>query len=106
MPAWCANNSISLDSVSFLQLTEGNIILNLNVCKSIRIPTIADSEAYTNARFGQGTGMIFLDDVACNGNENRLIGCTYRSTHNCQHSEDAGAGCRAERMSTFKFWSY
>ena len=51
--------------------------------------------------FGEGTGPIYLDDVGCRGNENRLIDCPRRGwaqtigNHNCLHLEDAGARCRA-----------
>ena len=47
------------------------------------------------ATFGQGSGPIYFDDVACNGNEPRLVDCTHRGTgvHNCGHNEDAGAVC-------------
>lgn len=47
------------------------------------------------AHFGQGTGPIWLDDVACTGTEARLIECGARpiGTHNCNHNEDAGTRC-------------
>ena len=47
------------------------------------------------ATFGQGSGPIYYDDVACNGNEPRLVDCSHSGTgnHNCAHSEDAGAVC-------------
>ena len=45
--------------------------------------------------FGTGIGRIHLDDLQCNGTEERLVNCTHRGTgvHNCGHAEDAGVIC-------------
>ena len=61
----------------------------------IIIFNVAGAIARTNAFFGQGTVPILLDNVACVGTESRLLSCTYSSTHNCVHAEDAGVTCLA-----------
>ena len=50
--------------------------------------------AISSALFGQGSGPIHLDDVACSGSERRLIDCLYTHIDNCVHSKDAGVRCQ------------
>ena len=57
--------------------------------------------AYSNARFGRGTGHILLDNVECTGGESRLLDCynyggvgVYSS--NCGHYDDAGVRCNGK----------
>ncbi|NXL87386.1 DMBT1 protein, partial [Alectura lathami] len=47
------------------------------------------------ARFGLGTGVIWLDDVSCTGTEDALSHCQARpwGMNNCNHREDAGVVC-------------
>ena len=54
--------------------------------------------AYSNARFGTGTGPIYLDDVACSLSDSQLLECSSRPllTHDCDHHADAGAGCEGK----------
>ena len=47
--------------------------------------------------FSSGTGVIWLDNVQCEGNESRLIDCPANQLgfHNCLHSADVGVACSA-----------
>ena len=56
--------------------------------------------AFSSARYGRGTGSIFLDAVGCTGDETRLIDCTRASSVSCfsGHSEDAGVRCQIEGL--------
>ncbi|CAJ0956155.1 unnamed protein product [Ranitomeya imitator] len=63
------------------------------VCRSLGCG--AAMKAWGEAWYGQGTGIIFLDNVKCQGNESSLLQCSYIrwNVHNCDHSEDAGVKC-------------
>ncbi|XP_006803765.2 deleted in malignant brain tumors 1 protein-like [Neolamprologus brichardi] len=49
----------------------------------------------TNTQFGQGTGPIWMDDVACTGREANLPECHHSGfgSHDCSHKEDTGVIC-------------
>ncbi|XP_034450272.1 scavenger receptor cysteine-rich type 1 protein M130 [Hippoglossus hippoglossus] len=65
------------------------------VCRQLNCGTAVS--APQQAHFGKGVGSIWLDDVACLGNETSLTACQHRTfgRHNCRHSEDAGVICSA-----------
>ncbi|KAJ8040995.1 Neurotrypsin [Holothuria leucospilota] len=74
------------------------------VCKELGYP---GAEAYfTLAHFGEGTGVIWLDDVDCSGDENSLNDCKKNSIgyHDCSHSEDAGVTC-TEKSNEYLIYS-
>ncbi|XP_075280248.1 scavenger receptor cysteine-rich domain-containing protein DMBT1-like [Opisthocomus hoazin] len=52
--------------------------------------------AKIDAFFGEGTGDILLDNVACTGNESSLEQCSHSGLgiHDCYHKEDAGVICQ------------
>ena len=52
--------------------------------------------AIGSAGFGQGSGPIWLNSVACTGNETTLDSCGHLGvgiTSNCLHKNDAGVRC-------------
>ncbi|XP_071959278.1 scavenger receptor cysteine-rich domain-containing protein DMBT1-like isoform X1 [Antedon mediterranea] len=65
------------------------------VCNSLSYT--GPSEAFSRAYFGQGSGPILLDNVACVGTETGLNQCPSNriGIHNCGHHEDAGVRCSA-----------
>ncbi|NWI14412.1 DMBT1 protein, partial [Crypturellus soui] len=50
---------------------------------------------HDSALFGEGTGPVLLDELACTGDEESLTQCPHQGlgVHNCRHKEDAGIVC-------------
>ena len=63
------------------------------VCRQLGFPDAVSAPRF--ARYGQGTGPIWLDDVSCLGTEPDLFACGHIGigNHNCRHSEDSSAEC-------------
>ncbi|CAI8029055.1 Neurotrypsin, partial [Geodia barretti] len=66
------------------------------VCNQLRLSNNTGYPVrYAYYDYGMGRGPIFLDDVDCSGDEERLIDCEHNgiSVHDCYHYQDAGVYC-------------
>jgi len=63
------------------------------VCKQLGFPQA--TQAFGGAYHGQGSGPIWMDDVACSGNESFLFECSHRGwgINDCTHSKDVSVQC-------------
>lgn len=62
------------------------------VCKHLGYPTAYVSYE-SGAYFGEGSGNILMDEVACTGFESNIGQCPHFSSHDCSPSEDVGVMC-------------
>ena len=65
------------------------------ICKQLGY---SRGSARVSAYFGEGSGLILLDNINCNGGESNIFACSHRNfgEHDCKHHEDAGVICFGE----------
>ncbi|NXR01630.1 DMBT1 protein, partial [Sagittarius serpentarius] len=70
------------------------------VCRQLGCGTVLS--VAPGARYGEGMGQIWLDEVNCTGEESDLSKCQARpwGEHNCQHVEDASVECSESSIVT------
>ena len=69
-------------------ITDANVVCRqLNYSRATSAPGLA--------HFGEGSGPILYDNMACNGTEARLADCSHLGIgiHDCTHGEDAAVVC-------------
>ena len=74
------------------------------ICKQLGY---SRGSARVSAYFGEGSGLILLDNVNCGGSESTIFACRHRrfGEHDCHHKEDAGVVCAGESSRGIRFTS-
>ena len=115
MCIWCLTD-VSIRLVGGNSYSQGRVEVNYNgewgtvcddgwddadagvVCRQLGFGS--SGTAISSARFGEGSGPIWLDSVTCTGNESTLAICGHfgvNITRSCYHYEDAGVICSGEK---------
>ena len=63
------------------------------VCIALKHNHLIGVIARTSAYYGQGAGLVLLDDVQCAGTEQKLTDCPHVTNKVCAHTKDAGVDC-------------
>ena len=63
------------------------------ICRQLGFPRA--SAAYHGYYYGRGTGLMWMDDVACSGSKAHICDCRNRGwgVHDCPHSRNASVDC-------------
>ena len=99
MPQWCAASLASPLKVRPVSITAWAAEMQNSRHKSPSpLPRlcIAGMQVYTSAtRFGEGSGLILLNELQCSGTEQNLLQCVHSgiAINNCLHFQDAGLAC-------------
>ena len=58
---------------------------------------VTDAQAFSNAFYGQGSGLLYLDNVQCSGSELDLFDCPGDTSPSCTQADAAGVRCNPTR---------
>ncbi|XP_078284989.1 scavenger receptor cysteine-rich domain-containing protein DMBT1-like [Rhinoraja longicauda] len=69
------------------------------ICKQMKCGPLVFID-YGAWRYGEGSGLIWMDEMKCSSHESALWQCQSDpwGQHNCRHNEDAGVSCRDAEM--------
>jgi hypothetical protein len=72
----------------------------LSLCFSHSTRLSAGAIGLHVAYFGEGVGIIFVDDTKCIGNETSILDCSHLGigTSNCFHNEDVSVLCQGKAI--------
>ena len=76
------------------------------VCRQLGFPYAVS--APHSARFGSGSGQVWLDNVGCSGSESTIVNCQHRGwgVEDCNHSDDASVVCSSKSCPPAVFYYY
>ncbi|XP_064617048.1 deleted in malignant brain tumors 1 protein-like [Liolophura sinensis] len=117
----CVSGGVSLRLAGGPNQNEGRLELQVNgtwgticddsfgttdaqvACRMMGFPYLG-ARFFGKARYGMGTGPIWLDDLRCVGRETTLLDCGSRGLghHNCHHTEDVGVLCTDNGVTTLE----
>ncbi|KAL5022242.1 hypothetical protein ScPMuIL_001397 [Solemya velum] len=65
------------------------------ICRMVGFDPNRGVKLYNSTKFGEGKEEIWLDQVSCNGSEQRLQECEHGpwAVHHCEHDQDVGLAC-------------
>ena len=70
------------------------MVVSLSLSVTIFYCFFAGTLAFRSAWFGHGVGPIFLDQLACRGDEQYILDCNSNlGVHMCHQTQDAGVRC-------------
>ena len=83
-----------------------SICLNVNALFLVISRTNTNATYFARAKYGQGSGKIWLDEVSCRGNETDIAQCMYNplGVTNCAHREDVSIGCYPSNYFNTFYW--
>ena len=69
------------------------------VCRQLGYPDAIQAMFNKSAFFGEGSGLILMSNISCNGTERHLFDCFFETpvgADECTHAMDAGVRCKGE----------